>query len=204
MILSFLQTQSKIFVFFIESEGPYSHMDPSDFCGFQTYLLMISKCFSGSDYESETQTHIFKHLDNIPSCVPWRHLKLPSPYLKVHPQQWSQDLAFCVTRPWIHGLERSPEERNGYQLQYPCLENSRDRGTWQTAAHGSRWDWAPAVITYLLMLKNETDKYIEVQKYFPRPREPQYWILIKNKPFPSSSFLPISCLFVILNHIGWF
>ena len=30
----------------------------------------------------------------------------------------------------IHGLGRSPEEGNGNQLQYSCLENSMDRGAW--------------------------------------------------------------------------
>ena len=29
----------------------------------------------------------------------------------------------------IPGLGRSPEERNGYPLQYSCLENSMDRVT---------------------------------------------------------------------------
>ena len=29
------------------------------------------------------------------------------------------------------GLGRSPEEENGYPLQYSCLENSMDRGAWQ-------------------------------------------------------------------------
>ena len=29
-------------------------------------------------------------------------------------------------------LERSPGEGNGYPLQYSGLENSMDRGTWQT------------------------------------------------------------------------
>ena len=29
------------------------------------------------------------------------------------------------------GLERSPGEGNGNPLQYPCLENSMDRGTWR-------------------------------------------------------------------------
>ena len=28
----------------------------------------------------------------------------------------------------IPGSERSPGEENGYPLQYPCLENSMDRG----------------------------------------------------------------------------
>ena len=31
----------------------------------------------------------------------------------------------------ISGLGRSPEEENGYPLQYSCLENSMDRGAWQ-------------------------------------------------------------------------
>ena len=34
------------------------------------------------------------------------------------------------------GLERSPGERNGYSLQYSCLENSTDRGAWRATVHG--------------------------------------------------------------------
>ena len=34
------------------------------------------------------------------------------------------------------GLGKSPEERNGNPLQYSCLENSTDKGAWQTAVHG--------------------------------------------------------------------
>jgi len=30
----------------------------------------------------------------------------------------------------IPGLGRCPGERNGYPLQYSCLENSMDRGAW--------------------------------------------------------------------------
>ena len=36
----------------------------------------------------------------------------------------------------ISGLGRSPEEENGYPLQYSCLENSMDRGAWHTTVHG--------------------------------------------------------------------
>ena len=36
----------------------------------------------------------------------------------------------------IPGLGRSPAEGNGYPLQYPCLENSMDRGAWWAAPHG--------------------------------------------------------------------
>ena len=36
----------------------------------------------------------------------------------------------------IPGLGRYPGEGNGYPLQYSVLENSMDRGGWQTTAHG--------------------------------------------------------------------
>ena len=35
-------------------------------------------------------------------------------------------------------LGRSPGEENGYPLQYSCLENSMDRGAWQTTVYGSK------------------------------------------------------------------
>ena len=36
----------------------------------------------------------------------------------------------------IPGSGRSPGEGTGNPLQYSCLENSMDRGTWQAAVHG--------------------------------------------------------------------
>ena len=36
----------------------------------------------------------------------------------------------------IPGSGTSPGEGNGNPLQYPCLENLMDRGTWWTAVHG--------------------------------------------------------------------
>ena len=36
----------------------------------------------------------------------------------------------------IPELGRSPGEGNGNPLQYPCLENLMDRGTWWIAVHG--------------------------------------------------------------------
>ena len=36
----------------------------------------------------------------------------------------------------ILGLGRSPGEGNGNPLQYSCLENPMDRGSWQATAHG--------------------------------------------------------------------
>ena len=35
----------------------------------------------------------------------------------------------------IPGSVRSPDVGNGNPLQYSCLENSMDRGAWQTTVH---------------------------------------------------------------------
>ena len=40
----------------------------------------------------------------------------------------------------IPGLRRSPGEGNGDPLQYSCLENPMDGGTWWAAAHGHNID----------------------------------------------------------------
>ena len=37
---------------------------------------------------------------------------------------------------WISGSARPPAEGNGYPLQYSCLENPMDRGSWRPTAHG--------------------------------------------------------------------
>ena len=34
------------------------------------------------------------------------------------------------------GSGRSPGEGNGYPLQYSCLENPMDRGSWRATVHG--------------------------------------------------------------------
>ena len=36
---------------------------------------------------------------------------------------------------------RSPAEGNGYPLQYSCLENSMDRGTWQATVYEVPKNW---------------------------------------------------------------
>ena len=37
---------------------------------------------------------------------------------------------------WIPGLRRSPGEGDGYSLQYSCLENPMDIGTWWATVCG--------------------------------------------------------------------
>ena len=41
----------------------------------------------------------------------------------------------------IPELGRSPREGKGCPLQYSCLENSKDRGTWKTIVHGVTTSW---------------------------------------------------------------
>ena len=41
----------------------------------------------------------------------------------------------------IPGLGRSPGGGHGNPLQYSCLENPVDRGSWQAIAHGVAKGW---------------------------------------------------------------
>ena len=41
----------------------------------------------------------------------------------------------------IPGSGRSPEEGNGYPLQYSCLENFLARGAWKATVHGVTKSW---------------------------------------------------------------
>ena len=49
----------------------------------------------------------------------------------------SKESACDVGDPgWIPGLGRFPGEGNGNPLQYSCLENPMDRGSWRATVHG--------------------------------------------------------------------
>ena len=51
----------------------------------------------------------------------------------------------------IPGWGRPPGKRNGYPLQYSCLENSMDRGAWRATVHGvtkSPVDWIEWLNTF--------------------------------------------------------
>ena len=41
----------------------------------------------------------------------------------------------------IPGWGRSPGEENGNPLQYSCLENTMDGGTWYATVHGVTKSW---------------------------------------------------------------
>ena len=48
----------------------------------------------------------------------------------------------------IPGLERSPGEVNGNLLQYSCLGNSMNRGSWQATVHGVTKSWTRVSYLY--------------------------------------------------------
>ena len=51
----------------------------------------------------------------------------------------------------VPGSGISPEEGNGYPLQYSCLENSMDRGVWWATVYGAQrvgHDWVPNIHTH--------------------------------------------------------
>ena len=41
----------------------------------------------------------------------------------------------------VPGLQRSPEEGNGYPLQHSCLGNPMDRGAWPATVHEGAKSW---------------------------------------------------------------
>ena len=63
--------------------------------------------------------------------------------LSIFSQTWAYIYVYIENLPantgdkgLIPGLGRSPGERNGNQLQYSCLGNPMDKGTWQAIVHG--------------------------------------------------------------------
>ena len=104
----------------------------------------------------------------------------------------------------IPGLGRSPGKGNGNPLQYSCLGNSMDRGTWRVTAHELQrvqHDWATNIMLYnslsLLYSSMSFDKCIQscgnhhcdTEQFYHLP---QFFVL-----FGSQSFLP---LLVLSNH----
>ena len=52
----------------------------------------------------------------------------------------------------ISGLGRSPGEENDNTLQYSCLENPMDGGSWQATVHGVTWGHKESDMTEQLTL----------------------------------------------------
>ena len=120
----------------------------------------------------------------------------------------------------IPGLERSPGEGNGSPVQYPCLENSMDRGAWWAATHEVaksqtplsdshlHWQGYPlAVVCRLLTVLAVASPIVEhrlqgtwlqqSRLLAPRERAQQLWVHGLSCPttcgtFPGSQVEPMS------------
>ena len=55
----------------------------------------------------------------------------------------------------IPGLGRSPGEGNGTPLQYPCLENSMDRGAWRSHSPWGRKELDTTERTRMVVFSNK-------------------------------------------------
>ena len=77
-------------------------------------------------------------------CSIQLHFSVPHfPYLKVTPdgsvvKNLPENADDARDMGSIPESGRSSEEGNGNPLQYSCLENPTDRGTWQATVHGSQ------------------------------------------------------------------
>ena len=69
--------------------------------------------------KKEKNKYVFKHIGGFPG-----------------ESDGKESVCYAGDPGLIAGLGRSPEERNGYPLQYSCLENSMDRGAWRATVYG--------------------------------------------------------------------
>ena len=73
--------------------------------------------------------------------LPYPRIGPGSPALQVDSLPSEPLPAMQEARVWSLGLEDSPGEGNGYPLQYSCLGNPMDRGSWQATVHGVKKSW---------------------------------------------------------------
>ena len=61
----------------------------------------------------------------------------------------------------IPGSGRCPGEGNGNPLQYPCLDNPMDEGTWYATVHGVAKSWTPlSNFTSLMFIQSQVVQII--------------------------------------------
>ena len=74
---------------------------------------------------------VFKSIGDLHSFI---YLVFPGDGVVKNPPANAGDAGDSGSTP---GSGRSPGERNGYPLQYSCLENSMERSTWKATVHGA-------------------------------------------------------------------
>ena len=114
-------------------------------------VCMLLRFYWLDEHEFEQALGVGDGQGSLVCCSPWGHKESDT----TERLNWTEDtiLGFpcgsVVKNPRakarhvgsIPGLGRSTREGNGNPLQYSCLENSMDRGAWQTAVHGVTKSW---------------------------------------------------------------
>ena len=87
--------------------------------------------------------------------------------------RWGDGRDVCL----IPGWGRSPRIGNGNPLQYSCLENPMDRGTWQATVHGVRKSWPQLSIHRHTHTKNSDCSIYLLQAYLSLVTKTTFWLL---------------------------
>ena len=81
----------------------------------------------------------------------------------------------------IPGLGKSPGEGNDNSLQYSCLENSTDRGAWQTTVHGVAKNWT-RLSNFHFYFSNWASLVAQLVKIHLQFRRPQFDSWVRKLP----------------------
>ena len=83
----------------------------------------------------------------------------------------------------IPGLERSPRERNGYSLQYSCLENYMDRGAWWASIHAvAQSDYLSCIVLHCIQTGKQNIVSIGTAT-----------TKVKSRTLPTNTQMPTMC-----------
>ena len=162
----------------------------------------------------------------LPPSLPFSSLSLPSllifmslltPVLlpgKSHGQRslvgcspWGREESDMIERLPFHFSLSCIREGNGNPLQYSCLENPRDRGTWWVSVYGvaqsrtrlkrlsssSRHFWEPEIVS-IFVTKNTKLKWL-FDNLLIKPSIPQFYYTVPYFPY----FLLNQCFPTILS-----
>ena len=124
------------------------HLNNHTWSSFQLRRSCPQRPVEPKDTMTSKRSHDHLHHPSPPPTITHTrvHVSVANPFILCLPHWHSSPM-----RSWIwgspsggsdgkqsacNGLGRSPGKQNGYPLQYPCLENPLDRGTWQATVQG--------------------------------------------------------------------
>ena len=106
-------------------------------------LLSWPGGISGKEPTCQCRRRNRRRCDPWVGKMPWRRDWLPTPVFLDFPSGSDGKESACNAGDLssIPGSRRSPEEGNGYRLQYSGLENTMDREAWQATVHSVAKSW---------------------------------------------------------------